>query len=246
MRIGCHGLFRMASCRAMPFPARRGTRRRRGYDGHRRCEPILVQLIATDDQVVEIVKPHNRPKHMTPERFAAIPGKLVVRALRYTATGPGVRSREITLLTTLTDAATYPAAALAELYLMRWRVEVNLRHLKRTLGMDRLKCQSLDGVTREVLMFALIYNAVCRLRALAAQRVGVTPTRLSFIDTLRALRIALRDRAVDPAPPPKLWPLRPPRCHPRQRKRAHSNFPVMVRPRSEIIRWLQTSRAAAN
>lgn len=244
-RIGCHGLFRMASCRAMPFPARRGKRRPLKYNRHRRGEPILVELIARDDQVVEIVKPHNRPEHMTPERFAAIPGTLVVRALRYTATGPGVRTRQITLLTTLTDAAKYPASALAELYLKRWRIEVNLRHLKRTLGMDRLKCRSLDGMTREVLMLALIYNAVCRARAAAARRLEVAPTRLSFIDTLRALRLAVHGGNAEPPLPPRLWPLRPHRCHPRQLKRAHSNFPVMVRPRNEYLRWLETSRGSA-
>jgi hypothetical protein len=231
--MGCHGVFRVPAARSMPFPAPSGERTRHSYNRHRRSEPILVELIGEDDQVVEIVKPTNRPKHMTPGDFAKVPGKLTVRAVRYTAQGPGLRTREITLLTTLKDAAKYTAQALAELYLMRWRVEVNFRHLKRTMGMDRLKCRSIEGVQRELLMFALIYNAVCGVRAAAARAAGVDPHRLSFVDTLRAMLTGGRDDPDEQTPPPELkrWPLRPPRNQPRRLKRTHSNFRVMNRPR---------------
>lgn len=244
---GCHGVFRVSTARAMPFPAKSGERTRNGYNRHRKYEPILVELIGNRDQVVEIVKPHNRPTYMTPEAFAKIPGTLIVRAVRYTAKGKGLRTREITLLTTLIDAKKYSSAALADLYLMRWRIEVNLRHLKRTMGMDRLKCRSVDGVTRELLMFALIYNAVCRVRAAAAYATGVAPTRLSFVDTLRAMLIPRRDDPDGLQPPDlKLWPLRPPRIQPRQLKRAHSEFTVMTRPRTDAIDWIESHQKPAN
>jgi hypothetical protein len=247
---GCHGLFRVQASRALPFPARTGKRRPLGgkCGRHRRSEPVLVDLIAHDDQVVELVKPHNRPKSMTPEAFAAIPGKLLVRAVRYRVAGKGeggCRTRQVTLLTTLIDAGRYTAADLADLYKMRWRVEVNLRHLKRTIGMDRLRCESVDGVTREALMLALIYNAVCRLRAAAAAAQGVEPMRLSFIDALRVLRAAGDHLGPALTHPPdlKLWPLRPPRAHPRQLKRAHSHFPILLRPRADYIAWLNADKA---
>lgn len=122
---------------------------------------------------------------------------------------------------------------------------MNLRHLKRTIGMDRLRCGSLDGVRREALMLALIYNAVCRLRSRAAASMEVEPTRLSFIDALRALRAAIEDHRPALTQPPelKLWPLRPPRSHPRQLKRAHSHYPIMLKPRREYIAWLEASGA---
>lgn len=241
-QIGCHGVFRMSSCRAIPFPARSGERRPLGYNRHRRHEPILVELINLDDQVVEIVKPHNRPKHMTSEAFAKIPGKQVVRAVRYRVMGEGVRSREITLLTTLIDAGKYSAKDLADLYLMRWRVEVNIRHLKRTLGMDRLKCRSVEGVARELMMFALIYNAVCVVRAKTARSMKTDPTRLSFIDTLRGMLVAgpAALANLDPLVKIKRWPNRPPRVQPRQLKRKHSGFLVMIRSRAHIIRSMKT------
>lgn len=240
--IGCDGVFRVSKSREMPFPAKRGERARNSYNRHRAHEPILVELVTEDDQVVEIVKPHNRPKHMTPEEFAAIPGKMIVRAVRYSTQGRGVRARQITLLTTLTNATTYPAEALARLYLTRWRVEVNLRHLKRTMGMDRLKCRSVDGVMRELLMFAMIYNAVCRRRSIAATRAGVDPVRVGFVDTLRAMLTS----PPETQPAPKIWPLRPPRIQPRQLKRAHSDFRVMSWSRSNMISWIERHQESAN
>lgn len=245
---GCFGVFRVPATRAMPFPAKRGERTRHAYNRHRAHEPILVELISEDDQVVEIVKPHNRPRHMDPATFAAVPSTMRVRAVRYRTRGKGLRSREITLMTTLLDAAKYPAAALAELYLARWRVEVNLRHLKRTMGMDRLKCHSVDGVMRELMMFALIYNTVCRTRAAAAMTMGAEPTRLSFIDTLRAVLLGQVGRGAQ-APTPttlKRWPRRPPRIQPRQVKRSHSTFKVMTLPRPALIRWIELRQAATN
>lgn len=244
-KAGIHGVFRMSDAREMPFPAKCGERTRRGYNRHRRHEPILVELINEDDQVVEIVKPHNRPKHVSPELFASIPAKLIVRAVRYRVHTAGARTRRITLLTDLTDAAAYPAAALAELYLSRWRIEVNLRHLKRTLGMDRLKCTSLDGVTRELLMYALVYNAVCVVRARSAAARGVDPVRVSFIDALRWMLLE-GETGARPTPELKLWPLRPPRVHPRGIKRKPGSFRVLQRPRQDIIARIIASRAAAN
>ena len=54
----------------------------------------------------------------------------------------------MTLVTTLLDAAAYPADVLAELYGTRWRIEENLKSLKQTMKMDVLKCMTVDGVLR--------------------------------------------------------------------------------------------------
>ena len=73
--------------------------------------------------MVEWFKPEERPAWMAPEEFAALPEVLRVRELRYRVEVAGFRTREVTLVTTLLDAEAYPAAALAELYYLRWRVE---------------------------------------------------------------------------------------------------------------------------
>lgn len=242
---GCHGVFRVGTARPIPFPARTGQRPRRAYNRHRAQVPILVELISEDDQCIEILKPRNCPLSVSVEAFAQMPRAMIVRAVRYRVRAVGTRTHPITLLTTLTDPQRYSAQTLGELYLMRWRVETDLRHLKRTMGMDRLKCATVEGVQRELLMFALVYNAVCVVRTRAARRQGVESTRVSFIDALRALRQHAALNLPDP-PTLKVWPQRPGRVHPRLLKREHSHFPVMHYPRAAVIRRLLGDSSHAN
>jgi hypothetical protein len=248
IKAGAHGVFRMPGTRAMPFPAKSGQRERHAYNRHRRQEPILVSLMSENDQVVTISKPHNRPKHVDPEVFAGLPSTMVVRAVRYRVQQPGWRSWEITLMTDLVDAERYPAEDLAALYLSRWRIEVNLRSLKRTLGMHRLKCQSVQGITRELAVFALVYNAVCVLRARAAAARGVALKRVSFVDALRWMLLESGGVPTILGHPPdlKLWPLRPPRSHPRLLKHGNTSFGIMHKPRSEFLRPPKAQANSAN
>lgn len=224
-----HAVFRAHQNRDLPFPALPGPREPLGY-GHRlRERPVLVEMIGVDDQVVEIVKPHNRSPWLTSAQFAQIPGRLTVRVLRYRVSEKGARSGEIVLMTTLLDAGKYPAADIAELYRARWQVEVNLRNLKQTLGMNSLHCKTVDGVTKELLMFALVYNAVCAVMGAAAARQGVAVDRISFVDALRWLRLSALQPELNTL---KTNPLRSRRLHPRMLKR-RLRFPSLTIPRTQ-------------
>ena len=90
-------------------------------------------------------------------------------------------------MTTLVDAELYPLVALAELYRERWEVETNLKHLKTTMKMDVLRCETVAGVSKELLMFALVYNLVRLVMLEASRRQGVAVDRISFVDALRWL-----------------------------------------------------------
>ena len=46
------------------------------------------------------------------------------------------------VITTLLDIATYSTLEIVGLYGQRWDVELDLRHLKTTLGMDVLRCKT--------------------------------------------------------------------------------------------------------
>lgn len=244
---GYHGILRMGFGRKVAFPALPGPRERKKYNRHRAERAVLVLRHSDDDQIVEIIKPHNRPGHVTAEQFARIPARQEVRTLRFRVNEPGVRCSEITLMTTLLDAARYPAAEIAELYRARWRIEQNMRHLKRTMNMERLKCETVEGVRRELMGFALVYNAVCVCRALAAEAQGVPPLRISFIDTLRWMVRTSGGipRRVELPGPLQVLPLRKPRTHPRQRKRSDSPYPVMNKPRKELIKEALARREGA-
>jgi hypothetical protein len=47
-----------------------------------------------------------------------------------------------------------------ESLLARWGIETNFAHLKTTMGLDVLKCKTVDGVLKELIVFSLIYNLV--------------------------------------------------------------------------------------
>jgi hypothetical protein len=207
---------------------------RRGLRGlpHSRWVRWLGHL----DQCVEYFKPKGRPSWITAEAFAALPASVEVRELRYMVATPGFRCKEITLVTTLLDATRYPAEDLAQLYFDRWQVEVNLRHLKQTLGLDVLRCKTADGVRKELCMIALAYNLVRLVMATAAERQAVHPDRVSFVDAWRWLRHARPDEPLADLIVRRIRR----RVEPRVRKRRPKEYPVMKRPRAELRKALVT------
>ena len=52
----------------------------------------------------------------------------------------------MTIATTLLDSMLYTKQAIAKLYGLRWEIETNFRHLKTTMKMEQLKCETPDGV----------------------------------------------------------------------------------------------------
>ena len=122
---------------------------------------------------------------MSAEQFAALPVSIEVRELRYTIREKGFRAKEITLVTTLVDIERYSLADLAELFRQRWEIETNFGHLKTTMKMDVLKCKTVDGVLRELQVFALVYNMVRQVMLEAARHQHVNVRRISFIDAVR-------------------------------------------------------------
>jgi hypothetical protein len=194
------------------------------------------------DQLVEWHRPPTVSRTMTPEQHAALPPYVVVRELRYRVKTPGFRVRRVTLATTLLHPEVYPAAELAELYRQRWQVETNLRHLKQTLGLSVLKSETVAGVEKEILVFALVYNLVQSVRTAAAAARDVPRGRISFVDALRHLRWPLAATA-----PPAVWvnPLRPNRYEPRVRKRRPPQYSLMTRPRAKLRQALRRPKDAA-
>jgi hypothetical protein len=194
------------------------------------------------DRRVTDRKPAQRPAWMAAADYAALPDELAVREVRFRVGAPGRRVRWVTLVTTLTDAGRYPAAALAGLYQRRWQVEGDLRHLKQTLGLDVLRCRTVPGVVKELLVFVTVYNLVRRVMLEAAGRQGVAPPRISFVDALRWLRQA---RPGDDRPMLIVNPQRPERIEPRVRKRRPKHYPVMKRPRRQLREELLRQPLAA-
>ena len=190
-----------------------------------------LKRLGRHDQLVEYTKPKSRPTWMSQAEYDTLPRQLVVRELRFTITRPGRRTRVITLVTTLLDPILYPASALADLYEQRWQVETNLRHLKTTMKMEILHCQTVQGVLKELAMFALAYNLVRLVMIEASSRQNVPLDRISFIDALRWLRTA---KPGEPLPDLIVNPHRPDRFEPRVVKRRPKEYDRMTKPRAQL------------
>ena len=241
---GIHGVFRAHQKQIIDF---RSHRRHATAQSRKAKETGLphsrwLQRLGKHDQLVEYAKPKERPSWLTEAQYAQLPATLVVREVRYTIKDRTRRTREVTLVTTLVDAARYSAKDLARLYGLRWTVETNLKHLKQTLKMDVLHCQTVEGVLKELALFVLIYNLVRRVMWEAGRRQEVLAERISFIDAWRWLRYA---QPGDELPELVVNPARPGRAEPRVRKRRPKAFPLMTRPRAVLRKELLTQRLAA-
>ncbi|EKU99399.1 transposase family protein [Leptolyngbya sp. PCC 7375] len=191
-------------------------------------------------------KPKRRPGHMNTDEFAAISQTLTVREVRLKLSRNGFRDQFIIIVTTLLDAKQYPASQLTRLYGWRWHAaEVNLRHLKTTLKMERLTAKTPDMVRKEIWSHMLAYNVLRSVMEQASpllhyerNRLSLQGARQHFQQILALLATTsnatrqrlydhlLQDIASDPLPQ------RPNRHEPRVVKRRPKPFPRMRQPRN--------------
>lgn len=203
-------------------------------------------VLSADEHIIVWTKPKTCPVSLTTAEYAALPTELRVREVRYRVNRPGFRVSEIVLVTTLLDAETYPATALAELYQLRWTVELDLRHVKTTLKMDVLRGKTPRRMRQELYIHGIAYNLLRALMLQAAHQASVSTARLSLQQARQHLRHFIQPLAE--ATPRKrtvlyrqvltfvahpLLPVRPHRVEPRVRKRRPKAFPVMSKPRHQ-------------
>ncbi len=140
-----------------------GNTRIRAREGHRRSgkpRSRLIKSLGKDDQMVEYFKPRRKPPWLSDRNGPQLPESINGAGDPSHGATPGFRPITVTIVTTLLDPLKYPADKLIELRLSRWLVEINIRHLKITLGLDVLKGKSLEMVRKERWMFLLVYNLI--------------------------------------------------------------------------------------
>ena len=202
--------------------------RRRSTDfrrGHR---------LGSRDHLIVLEKPAIKPDWMSPADYERAPDTVTVRELR---TGGK------TLVTTLLCPKQVGKSALKRLYHDRWHVELDLRNIKTTLGMDRLSCLSPEMAIKEIWVYLLAYNLIRLMMAQAALLTEQLPRQLSFKHTVQ-LCIAWNHQA--PTTHDQFQGLlvliaqqrvgdRPGRIEPRAIKRRPKCYPLLTTPR-EIAR----------
>ena len=110
------------------------------------------------------------------------------------------------------------------------------------MKMDVLKCMTVDGVLKELTMYAPAYNLVRVTMCRAASGQGVEADRVSFIDALRWLRDAGPGEEM---PELVVNPWRPGRSEPRCKKRRPKQYDLMRLPRAELRERLREKDMAA-
>lgn len=128
------------------------------------------------DHVVTWNKPRQQPPWLTQEQYAAIPDTLRVRE---------VQAGSKVLVTTLLSNAQAGAKDLKDLYAQRWNIELDLRNIKATLGLDRLTCKTPAMNEKQWRVGLLAYNVIRLLMVRSAALADVLPRQLSFKHSLQ-------------------------------------------------------------
>ena len=111
-----------------------------------------------------------------------------MREVHYYIAIPGFRSKQVSLITTLLDTETYSSLDLVKLYGWRWDVELNLKYLKSTLGMDILRSKTPEMVRLELYVYLLAYNLLRTVMWEAGTTYGVPPAAVVFAGNSSSFR----------------------------------------------------------
>jgi Transposase DDE domain len=104
----------------------------------RRADFRRGRRLGREDHLVTWTKPSHVPDWMSRAEYEAMPAQLTVRELRVRVRDRTKRVRDLVIVTTLTNGATYPADELRRLYRQRWHAELDLRTLKTEMHMEML------------------------------------------------------------------------------------------------------------
>jgi len=113
---------------------------------------------------------------------------MTLRAVKGSCYRKGFRVRQLTILTTLLDPQRYPAQAILEAYLRRWRLEMCLQDLKTTLHLEFLRRRSPEMAQKEMYARMIAHNLIRCTMATAAAEQPQPLERISFKGSVDALR----------------------------------------------------------
>ena len=132
---------------------------------------------------------HRLPDGSWLSGFGGVPVRVIDASITI-ATTAGRTTGRYRLITTLTDAASYPAGELITLYHQRWEIETAYLEMKSTiLGGRVLRARTPGGIDQEVYALLVTYQALRTAMADAtATAPGLDPDRASFTTALQAAR----------------------------------------------------------
>ena len=216
---------------------------------HRRADFRKGTRLGKDDHLVEWKKPTSI-RSVDRQTYNALPDSITIREVRSRVEQAGFRTRSVVVVTTLLDPAQASREDLASLYRARWNNELDLRSIKVTLQMDRMRCKTPELVRKEIWTHVLAYNLIRTVMAQAADREEIAPRSISFKATLQVLdafrpliahqahrgvshRVAIYRQLLMAIAVQRVAD-RPDRFEPRMTKKGPRGYEELKRPRKEI------------
>jgi len=191
------------------------------------------EKIGARDHVASWKKPKAKPDWMSQQQYDHYPDNLAVRELK---------SGNKTLITTLLSDGEASKKDISEFYKQRWHVELDLRNIKTTLGMEILSCKTPEMNEKEMWVHFLAYNLIRLIMAEAALYSQIIPRQLSFKHTLQiwlswSIQFSLSTKNIQ-----TLLKMiaqirvgnRGGRIEPRAVKRRSKPYSLLMKPRDEV------------
>lgn len=227
---GAHAVMRLHQARHAKLDWRRGKR------------------VSSIERLVVWIKPAAQPagSKLAPEDWDALPDRLTLRYIKLGYEDRDGCKRALVVVTTLLDAEAYDALEVADLYNRRWDIELKLRDIKTTLGMERFEVRSPAMAERTLRVMMIAVNLLRGLMQEAATEAGKPVWHISFAGVLgqvtashgacllhrgRPRNMARHRRQIIAVCATKILDIRPFRHEPRAVKRRPKNYPLLTKPR---------------
>ncbi len=154
---------------------------------HKRDDhPADARRLCKGQRLVTWDRP-DRPEWMSEEEYQQQPETIEIRLVDIQVPQKGFRPDAFTVATTMLDRKVDTGDWIASVYRSRWLVELDIRDIKCSLGMDVLRAKSPDMVRTELWSCLLAYNLI-RLRMLQSCAIeGRDPRSVSFTTTMQLL-----------------------------------------------------------
>ena len=230
---------------------------------HRALDWREGKKLSKNERLVTWTKPRYQPpsSQLSEQQWSALPGTLDIRLVRYRCQGRDSKQRDIIVATTLSDLK-HTGQELADLYEQRWDIEVKIRDIKTTLGMEDFAVRTPDMAGKTLAMLMIAYNLIKAVSQQSAiensQSIalmgfkGVLDIVVSYRSNYRGHKHHARKRetlhrTLIEIISTKLLDKRPGRQEPRALKKRPKPFPLLTAPRAQYVEILHRSsyRAAA-
>jgi hypothetical protein len=149
-------------------------------------DPLGARRIDKHQRIAAWLRP-KRPDWMSQQEYDELPEQVEIRLVDVIIEQAGFRSKKYTIATTILETEVYSRQWLTNVYRSRWLVELDIRSIKCSLGIDIVRAKTPAMVKTEIWSCLLAYNLI-RMKMLQSCVIsGRVPRTLSFVTAMQTL-----------------------------------------------------------